>query len=96
MATVESAMKDGRLTSFRIQSTAKTLTCLIHKFIQQCDSLWYFCITIMFVWFSYIDVPMPPTARGLNTILCLDTSATMKQSGFKKMKETAFSFINGE
>ncbi|XP_071117347.1 uncharacterized protein [Haliotis cracherodii] len=41
------------------------------------------------------DVPMPPTARGLNTILCLDTSATMKQSGFKKMKETAFSFING-
>ncbi|XP_046572298.1 uncharacterized protein LOC124280413 [Haliotis rubra] len=41
------------------------------------------------------DVPMPPTARGLHTILCLDTSSTMSERGIKKMKETAYSFIDG-
>ncbi|XP_067667524.1 uncharacterized protein [Haliotis asinina] len=40
------------------------------------------------------EIPMPPKAKALDTILCLDTSSSMGQKGLKEMKDIAFAFID--
>ncbi|XP_046553778.1 uncharacterized protein LOC124263217 isoform X2 [Haliotis rubra] len=39
--------------------------------------------------------PAPPTAKSMNTILCLDASSSMGPDGFEEMKKIACSFIDG-